>query len=176
FLRRDLRVAEREARAGHGELGKPVEPARALGIEMVLRAEVGDFGGDAAAKRRWVEAGDRPDRRCAGFETGPQAVRRRADRRDRADAGDHDPAHVASAAALIPASVRDAMPWMNTGPITRLAASRPMRGQRGPSQVCTISASTAPPPLSSIRRHTPSMPRVIPLTWRYRISPAASST
>ena len=37
-----------------------------------------------------------------------------------------------STARRMPASVRDAMPWMNTGPITHSAAALPMSGQRGP--------------------------------------------
>src|SRR6266550_1214156 len=59
---------------------------------------------------------------------------------------------------------------MKTGPITRSAARRPMSGQRGPSQVCTISTSTPPP--TSTNLQTTSIPRLIPRTCRYRISPA----
>src|SRR5213082_3518785 len=95
---------------------------------------------------------------------------------------------------------------MNTGPITRFAASRPMSGKAGPGHSWTIVTTV---PTSSVvttlkrglgnalrssavsfttvsrrahasawgaSRHTTLMPAVIPRTWRYRISHAVRST
>src|SRR5207247_10263183 len=61
--------------------------------------------------------------------------------------------HVPSANRLIPARVRDAIPWMNTGPITTRAANGPRTGHAGPPPACT--AVTAPPTGPSTHLHQP---------------------
>src|SRR5690606_5682029 len=68
------------------------------------------------------------------------------------------------AALAIPASVREAMAWMNTGPITRLAAMPPIRGQRGPGHSCTITMRVPSATWSTVQ--STSIPVVIPLTCR----------
>src|SRR5439155_24438136 len=72
--------------------------------------------------------------------------------------------HARSASRLIPASVRDAIPWTNTGPITSRAAKGPMTGHAGPPQSCAIVTPT--PAGSSTSRQTTSMRCVIPRTCR----------
>src|SRR4029077_19887910 len=129
FPRRvERRVGEREPRARHGQLGEPVEPLGSLGVQMVLRAKVGDFSGDPTAKRGRVEARDLANGGYASREPSPQPLDGGADRRHCADARDHDaPQSILhtrtppsrSMTPLIPANVRFAIPWTNTGPITR---------------------------------------------------------
>src|SRR5213079_69728 len=72
--------------------------------------------------------------------------------------------HVPSANRLMPARVRDAIPWMNTGPITRRAATGPTSGHAGPVHSCTI--VTATPSDSPTSRQTTSIPVVVPRTCR----------
>src|SRR5204862_7621365 len=108
-------------------------------VEMVLRPEVGNLRGHVAAKWRRIEARQRADRRRAGFESRPQSVSSGPDRCDGSDTGNDDPTktlHFApSAARLIPARVREAIPWMNTRPLPRFAARRP---KRGPPRTCPL--------------------------------------
>src|SRR5207249_9048317 len=122
---------------------------------MVVReAKVGAFGREAVAKRRRMETSDLAHGHASGGESRPKSVHRRADGRHGAHAGDQDspptvvhlvasvhpgasprgqpPFDGRSTSRLIPASVRDAIPWMNTGPITSVAASGPTSGHAGP--------------------------------------------
>jgi hypothetical protein len=69
-----------------------------------------------------------------------------------------------STCRAIPASVREAIPWMKTGPITRFAAARPTSGQRGPRHSCTIVTSVSLPTFSM--RQTTSILVVMPRMWR----------
>src|SRR5207245_10494331 len=83
-------VREGEPGARHRELGEAVESLGPLRVEVVLGAEVGDFGGDSTAEPRRIEAGDLSHRRAPRREPGPEAVRGGADRRHGADPGDHN--------------------------------------------------------------------------------------
>ena len=136
--RGELGVGEGQPGAREGELREAVEAPGALPFEVVLRPEVGDLGSDPAAERRRVEAGDLAHGGAPRREAGPQSGRGRPDRRHGADARDHYPTlsvpHEPSANVFIPARVREATPWMKTGPITRPAASGPMSGHAGPRQ------------------------------------------
>src|SRR2546422_6890283 len=159
----------REAGAGDGELREAVEPLGALRVEVVLGPEVGDLGRDAAPEGRGIEPRDRPHRGAPRHEARPQPVRGGPDRRHGTDPRDHDaPAAIAharpSANRLIPVRVRAAMPWMNTGPMTRPAASGPISGHAGPRHSCTM--VTVTPWSTGANRHTTFMPRVIPRTCR----------
>ena len=83
---------------------------------MILRAEVGNLRGHVAPKRRRVEARERVHGGGAGLEARPQAVHGGPNWGYSTDSCDHDPTQIShaipffSAARLIPASVRDAMP------------------------------------------------------------------
>src|SRR5512143_3052286 len=121
---------------------------------MVRGAEVGDLGGHAAAERRGVEPGDGADRGPPRAEALPQPVGAGADGGHAADAGDDDPPRLThelplSAAPARPASVRCAMWWMNSGPITRLAAGTLISGQAGPSHQWLMVTSMPPGPGSN---------------------------
>ena len=109
----------------------------------------GDLARDARLERGRIEPRDAADRRGPPAESLPQPLDTQPDRRDRADARDDHPPRVAhdavSTARRMPARVRDAIPCMNTGPITQAAARLPMRGQRGPVQSCTIVTSVSSP-------------------------------
>ena len=132
----EVGVGQSQPAARHGELREAVEAPGALRLQVVLGAEVGDLGGDPRAEWRRVEAGDLPYGGAPGREARPQSGRGCPDRRHGADPRDHYPAlsvsHEPSANVLIPPSVREAMPRMNTGPITSLAASAPTSGHAGP--------------------------------------------
>ena len=122
-----------------GELGIPVQPARPPLLDVIGGHEVLHLAGDARLERGRVEPRDAADRRRASPESVPQPVDSQPDRGDGPDSRDHHPpcvAHAApaSTARRMPASVRDAIPWMNTGPMTHVAAGPPMTGQRGPVQ------------------------------------------
>src|SRR5207302_703594 len=69
----------------------------------------------------------------------------------RAEPRVHSRSSAPSNSRLIPTSVREAMPWMNTGPITRLAASGPTSGHAGPRHAAI---STVPPPSRRSRKRT----------------------
>src|SRR2546422_8977809 len=64
-------IAQREPRARHRQLGEAVEALGTLRVEVVLRTEIGDLGGDAAPERGRIEARDLPDGRGPSREPGP---------------------------------------------------------------------------------------------------------
>ena len=70
----DPRVLERLPRRDDGELPEPVEPLRALRLEVVGRDEVVHLGRVVAAEDRRVESRERSHRRALGAHAVPQAA------------------------------------------------------------------------------------------------------
>src|SRR5690348_14405799 len=132
--------------------------------------EIVDLGGVVTAEHRRVPPRDRPHSGAAGLKTLPQALASSADRTDDADPGDCDATlccghgyldgesltrerqiaadltQIGSASAILasPSSVRLAMPWTNTGPMTFVAAIPPTTGHGGPFQACTMRTRVPP--------------------------------
>ena len=162
----ELRILQRHPGGRDAELGKAVEPAGAALLDVVGGVEVVHLARDPGLEHGRVEPGDGADGGAAPVQPVPEPLDAEADGRDRADPGDHHAAlgrihhapdafpvsgRPSSTNRLIPASVRDAIPWMNTGPITSSAAGRPISGQRGPVHSCTMVTSVPP----SSRMHLP---------------------
>ena len=69
--RRDLRVGQRQTRAGHRQLRKAIEPLGPLGVQVILRPEIGNLGGHVTAERRRIEPREGPHRGGAGLKAAP---------------------------------------------------------------------------------------------------------
>src|SRR5204863_3948104 len=130
---------------------------------VISGREVRHLPGNARLEHRGIEAGNTANRRSPLEQPLPEPLDAETDRRDRADAGDDDPPQIhedllppSSTYLAIPLKVLLAMPWIKTGPITRLAAVVPTMGQDGPPHSCTMLTSVLSAEGSSC--HTTSIP------------------
>src|SRR5579875_2984078 len=169
--------------ARHGELGVAVEAAEPLPVEVQGRVELAHLRSDLGGEGRGVEAGDPIDGGALAAQPQVEATAPAPDGCDRPDAGDDHlslhtppsgsaprpapaPVRAPSASSLMRRRVVRAMGSTKSGPMIHRAIAGPTTGQRRAS-VCVTTTSTVPSS-SGVRRHSTSMPRVMPRTWVYR--------
>ncbi len=163
----EIGIGQRHPGSGHAELGETIEPADPALLDVIGRREVVHLPGNAGLEHRGIEPGDAANRGRPAAESLPQTLDPEADGSDGADTGYDDSTlfhEILSTCRAIPASVRDAMPLIKTGPITQFAAGGPTSGHRGPAHSCTMLTSV--PPSDGWSCQTTSMPVVIPRTCR----------
>src|SRR5579872_1316773 len=124
-------IVERHARRRDRELAEALRALGLLAVEECSRVEIVHLTRDLRTHLRRVESIDRFDAAPSADGALPKGFPTDADRRDRADAGDEDPAHAGrSISCLNRASVAFAIAWMKKSPMTLRARKSPTRGTR----------------------------------------------